>query len=50
LNDEQSKIILVGFKDKADIIQKIDKMAEEAGLNRSNFLRQVIREKIKSGM
>ena len=37
---------VVGFKETNEIIQKIDARAEKLGLDRSNFLRQTIRQKL----
>ncbi|MGD0496097.1 MAG: hypothetical protein ABSB28_08650 [Candidatus Bathyarchaeia archaeon] len=37
---------VIGFKEKNAIIEQIDKYAEKQGLDRSNFLRQTVREKI----
>jgi len=36
----------IGFREKAEIIVKIDSRAEARGLDRSSFLRQTIREKL----
>jgi metal-responsive CopG/Arc/MetJ family transcriptional regulator len=39
--------IIVGFKEKPEIVQEIDRLAEEEGCDRSSFIRRIIREKIK---
>lgn len=45
LNTE--RIVIVGFKEESKVVKIIDKLADAEGLNRSNFLRHIIREKIK---
>jgi hypothetical protein len=37
----------VGFRDKREVIAKFDDWASRRGLNRSNGLRQAIRETLK---
>jgi metal-responsive CopG/Arc/MetJ family transcriptional regulator len=37
---------VIGFKEKREIIELIDEMAEKQGLDRSSFLRQLVREKV----
>jgi predicted DNA binding CopG/RHH family protein len=37
---------VVGFREKTEVIQAIDACAEKHGLNRTNFLRNIVREKI----
>lgn len=36
----------VTFREKPDIIQKIDNSAQQLGLDRSNFLRMIVRERL----
>lgn len=37
----------VGFRDTYEMVAKIDKKAESEGLNRTNFLRKIVRDAIK---
>lgn len=41
-------VIIVGFKEKPDIVEEIDRLAEEEGCDRSSYIRRLIREKLKS--
>jgi metal-responsive CopG/Arc/MetJ family transcriptional regulator len=41
-------VIIVGFKEKPEVVSEIDRLAEAEGLNRSGFLRQIIRDKLRS--
>ena len=38
---------IVSFRESATIIAKIDNYAKERGIDRSGFLRMIIREKLK---
>jgi hypothetical protein len=44
---EKEKVI-ISFRDDVEIQAEIDRYAEARGLDRSNFIRQTMREKIKS--
>ena len=46
MNPKNVKII--GYKEKGSFIVKIDKMAGEQGLNRSNFLRSIVRAHLRA--
>ena len=39
---------IIGFKEREEIIELIDELAEKQGLDRSSFLRQLVREKLHS--
>jgi hypothetical protein len=39
---------IIGFKEKEEIIQQIDEQAELQGLDRSGYLRQLVREKLRA--
>ena len=38
--------IIIGFREKPEIVSEIDRLADEEGCDRSSFIRRLIREKL----
>ena len=39
----------INFREAVDVIQAVDQAAETSGSNRSTFIREAIRQKLKEG-